>query len=279
VTPRAPRRSGVRPLGPRAVVRTLRTLAAPDHFEAIAPCEVGVPFRALRGRGITPLMDIYRPRDPRSSASVVLVHGGGFVIGSRRMKAMRFLSSRLVAAGLTVASVDYRLIFRGGGLTEALDDVSAGIDFWRSRAPREGLDPERISLVGLSAGGALAYLAAAQEPTVHRLACCFGAYEVDQIEGPLGRVLPPLLFRTPDRAAWASRSPRHAAQPTIPTLLLHGTDDDLIPVQQAERLAATRESLGLPTRVVVYPGAPHGFFNLPVPAAEEGARELIAHVS
>lgn len=92
-------------------------------------------------------------------------------------------------------------------------------------------------------------------------------------------MLPPLLFRTPDRAAWASRSPRHAAQPTIPTLLLHGTDDDLIPVQQAERLAATRESLGLPTRLVVYPGAPHGFFNLPVPAAEEGARELIAHVS
>jgi hypothetical protein len=31
--------------------------------------------------------------------------------------------------------------------------------------------------------------------------------------------------------------------------------------------------------LVVYPGAPHGFFNLPVPAAEEGARELIAHVS
>ncbi|MBK6812061.1 MAG: alpha/beta hydrolase fold domain-containing protein [Sandaracinaceae bacterium] len=204
MTPRAPRRSGVRPLGPRAVVRTLRTLAAPDHFEAIAPCEVGVPFRALRGRGITPLMDIYRPRDPRSSASVVLVHGGGFVIGSRRMKAMRFLSSRLVAAGLTVASVDYRLIFRGGGLTEALDDVSAGIDFWRSRA-REGR-PAHL-LVGL----ARAAPPPPPPPPPHPLACCFGAGGPDR--GPPARAAAPTLPPPPPlRRGRPGR--RVAARPT-----------------------------------------------------------------
>jgi acetyl esterase/lipase len=209
----------------------------------------------------------------------VLVHGGGFVIGSRRMKAMRFLSSRLVAAGLTVASVDYRLIFRGGRLAEALDDVTAAFDFWRTRAAGTGLDSDRVSLVGLSAGGALAYLAASREPAVHRLACCFGAYEIEHIDGPLGRLIPPLLFRTRDRDQWTAGSPAHVAQPAMPTLLLHGTDDGLIPVQQAERLAATREAQRLPTRLVVYPGAPHGFFNMPSTAAEEGARELIGHVT
>ena len=51
-----------------------------------------------------------------------------------------------------------------------------------------------------------------------------------------------------------------------------------MPVDQARRLAARREAQGLPTRLVIYPGAPHGFFNQPGPVADAGVRELIAHV-
>jgi len=64
----------------------------------------------------------------------------------------------------------------------------------------------------------------------------------------------------------------------VPTLLLHGTLDDLVPVEQAHRLADHRRSLGLPTRLVVYEGAPHGFFNLPIPDAAAGAAEIISQV-
>jgi acetyl esterase/lipase len=39
------------------------------------------------------------------------------------------------------------------------------------------------------------------------------------------------------------------------------------------------DALGLPTRLVIYDGAPHGFFNLPVPEAAAGAREIIDHVT
>jgi acetyl esterase/lipase len=39
------------------------------------------------------------------------------------------------------------------------------------------------------------------------------------------------------------------------------------------------DALGLPTRLVIYDGAPHCFFNLPVPEAAAGAREIIDHVT
>lgn len=259
-----------------AVVDALASLRG--EVTAIPPSESAVRYHAPPRRGIAPLADLYVPERP-SGASVVLVHGGAFVIGSRRMKPVRFLAARLCAAQIAVCAIDYRMIFRGGRLEEALDDVAAAVTFWHQRAPQLALDPHRISLVGLSAGATLAMLAAARSPTaVARLVCCFGLYELDHLRGPVGELLPRLLFRTGERAVWDARAPRGAAQPAVPTLLLHGTDDGLVPVEQARRLAARRESLGLPTRLVVYEGAPHGFFNRPSHACDDGVRELVAHV-
>ena len=84
-------------------------------------------YRA-RARGIAPLVDTYAPAAP-TGASVVLVHGGGFVIGSRRMKPMRFLATQLAAAGITVCSVDYRMIRSGAGAEFSLTDaIRLGLD-------------------------------------------------------------------------------------------------------------------------------------------------------
>ena len=207
--------------------------------------------------------DIYMPARP-TGASVVLVHGGGFMVGSRRMAPMRFVAAQLTSAGIAVCSIDYRRMLR---LTEAVDDVRAALAFWRARTDRLGLT-DHVALVGLSAGATLALLAAARDP-VARLACCFGLYEVDH----LPRIYARLLFKTPDRSAW-----RFDAHPAAPTLLLHGDADRLVPVVQAHRLAARREALGLPTRLVVYPGVRHGFLRRASPIAEAAARELVAHV-
>ena len=195
------------------------------------------------------------------------------------MPPILYLASRLVRSGVAVMAIDYRMIFRGGRLEEATDDVRAAFSFWTARTARYGLDPSRVSLVGLSAGATLSMLVAASldDGAVHRLACGFGLYELDHLHGPLAGVVPRLLFRTPDRARWSERSPRGGAQPKIPTLLLHGTEDGLVPVEHARRLAAHRESLGLETKLVIYPGAPHGFFNTKT-FADAGGTEIIDHV-
>jgi acetyl esterase/lipase len=261
-----------------AVVRSLRSLRGANPITEVAPTQAAIRYRpgSSRRGHIAPLADIYVPLNP-TGASVILVHGGGFVLGSRNMKPMRYLAAQFVNAGIAVFAFDYRMIFRGGRLDEATDDVRAASEFWLAKAPELGLDARRVSIVGLSAGGTLALLAAGQLPELATLNCCFGLYEVDHLRGP-ATLLPRLLFATTDRNSWLSRSPRHVAQPKMSTLLLHGTDDGLVPVEQAHRLAAHRESLGLATRLVIYDGAPHGFFNVPVPAAEAAAREIIAHV-
>lgn len=255
-----------------SVLRSLRSLRGDPGLPAVQPTHAAVRYRAAGQGGIAPLADLYVPAHA-TRASVVLVHGGGFVIGSRRMKPMRYLAAQLYAAGISVCAIDYRMIFRGGRLDEAVDDVHAACAFWSARAP----DPRAISIVGLSAGGTLALLAAANGADVAGLVCCFGLYDVGHLRGPAA-LLPRLLFRTSDRAAWTARSPRFVTQPAIPTLLLHGSDDGLVPVDQARSLAAHREALGLPTRLVIYDGAPHGFFNVPVPAAAAGAQEIIEAV-
>ncbi len=254
-----------------SVIRSLRSLRGDPTIASVAPSHADVRYRD----GVRGLADFYVPPNA-TGASVVLVHGGGFVLGSRRMKPMRFLTAHLHAAGIAACVFDYRMIFRGGRLAEAVDDVTAAFELWRARVPSLGLDPRAISIAGLSAGATLSLLAAPRLSPASVISC-FGLYEMDHLRGPAA-LLPRLLFRSGDRAAWTDRSPRFATQPTAPTLLLHGTDDGLIPFAQAERLAAHRESLGLPTRLVIYPGAPHGFFNLPLPVAEAGAAEIIAQV-
>jgi acetyl esterase/lipase len=245
-----------------AIVDALSSLRG--ELAATPPSETAVRYRAQRRRGVAPLADIYVP-DRASGASVVLVHGGAFVIGSRRMKPMRYLASRLYAAGIAVCAIDYRLVFRGGGLAAATEDVVAATQFWRERTTRLGLDRQAISLVGLSAGGTLA-MRAATRVAVARLACGFGLYDA----GHLPAVVPWLALDG-ERTLVES-------QPAVPTLLLHGTHDGLVPVEQARAVAARREQLGLPTRLVIYEGAPHGFFNRPSHACNDGVRELVAHV-
>ncbi|MEU9887733.1 prolyl oligopeptidase family serine peptidase [Sphaerisporangium sp. NPDC051011] len=58
----------------------------------------------------------------------------------------------------------------------------------------------------------------------------------------------------------AGQSPlTHVARVTTPTLLLHGEDDDLCPVGQAEQWFTALRAQGVPVRMVRYPGASHLF--------------------
>lgn len=205
-----------------------------------------ISYRESWPRGIPPLADVYVPERP-SGVSTVLVHGGGLVIGSRRMAPMRYLAAELSRAGITVCAIDYRLLGRGGFFAAALDDVCTAVAFWRRYVQRLGLDAASVTLVGLSAGATLALHAAAHQP-VASLACCFGVY------GP------------------------RAARPAAPTLLLHGEADRLVSVRHSRRLADARSRLGLPTRLVTYAGARHAFFTAPSTVREAATQELVEHL-
>ena len=137
-----------------ATARTLlgafrSTLPAPDESgvrvsDVLAPGPAGAPDVLLR---------VYRPEVVRASGGIYDVHGGGFVLGDvAGSHAANLALCR--AVGVTVVTVEYRLApetpFPG-----PLEDCYAGLTWFAEHAPELGVDPARIALHGMSAGGGL----------------------------------------------------------------------------------------------------------------------------
>jgi acetyl esterase/lipase len=90
----------------------------------------------------------------RPRPAVLWMHGGGYVIGSPEVEAMG--SSRLARdLGVVVVSPDYRLAPEHP-FPAALDDCMTTLVWMRANAEELGIDPDRIAVVGASAGGGLA---------------------------------------------------------------------------------------------------------------------------
>ncbi len=243
------------------LLHALGLLALPARFEAAEPTFSAVAYAEGRRRGIAPLCDVYLPESSQPHPSVIVVHGGGFVIGHRRMKPVSLVATRLSAAGFAVCCVDYRLLLRGGGLDAQVDDVTAAATFWRSEHDRFGCDPARVSMLGFSAGAALMLLHAAKSEPYHRLVNVYGALDFHRMRGRRTELLLRMLTGTRDREAWERASPSTHALMSTPLLTIHGTHDRLVPVSHAKRLHEARLARGLPSELEIVEGMPHGWLN------------------
>ncbi|WP_394352346.1 alpha/beta hydrolase fold domain-containing protein [Campylobacter californiensis] len=98
-------------------------------------------------------MDIIKPVSKELLPTVVFVPGGGFVSSNKS----KFLQNRmaLAEAGYVVASIEYR-VAPEVTFPRPLMDVKSAIRFLRANHKRFGIDPERIAVMGNSAGGYLA---------------------------------------------------------------------------------------------------------------------------
>jgi acetyl esterase/lipase len=101
--------------------------------------------------------DIYRPEGVGPHPTVMLVHGGGLVIGSRSDYQLVALAEELRAKGTIAVSIDYAL---NAGYERASVDVRAALGWIRTV---DGVDSSRIAMVGLSVGAALVAEAAYQD--------------------------------------------------------------------------------------------------------------------
>lgn len=103
---------------------------------------------------------LYSPKEARNAPVVVAVHGGGWKRGDRSF--YRHVGPYLAQSGIALFSVDYRLTDASTGAyayPAAVHDVGAAVQYVRLHAQQFGLDPERIGLMGDSAGAHLAFLA------------------------------------------------------------------------------------------------------------------------
>nr|MBA2350030.1 alpha/beta hydrolase [Solirubrobacterales bacterium] len=151
----------------------LLMMAPPALAEPRAPTPAAAIERGLLYAvpdGLPLAMDLAHPaRTPRRGApAVVLVHGGGFHSGARGR--MRPYLRPLAAAGFVAATIDYRLLPHAEVLDRGLEassafaqeDAETAIRFLRENAVRFGIDPQRIVILGASAGGITALNVAAR---------------------------------------------------------------------------------------------------------------------
>jgi acetyl esterase/lipase len=228
------------------------------------------------------VLDVWRPKElPSHPAPVLLfVPGGAWVHGSRMLQGYA-LMSHLAEMGWVCLSIDYR-VAPNHRWPQHITDVKTAVAWARANVDKFGGDRDFVALAGTSAGGHLAALAGltGNDPELQRdlpegsdtavdaVICIYGRYDwedrstaerarfVDFLERV---VVKHTIARHPEIFRDASPIARtHADAP--PFLVIHGSGDTVIPVQQArdfvEKLRSVSRSL---VGYVELPGAGHGF--------------------
>jgi acetyl esterase/lipase len=258
----------------------------------------GIEYAREAGRRLK--LDVYMPTSPPDGPrpAVVQVHGGAWVIGSRREQGIPLLN-HLAANGWVGFNVDYRLSPRATW-PDHIVDVKRAIAWVRENAEEYGVDPSFVAVTGGSAGGHLSALAGLtagdpdfqpgfEEADTSVAACVpfYGVYDFvdeDRLHLPLvHRLLQRLVFKARRRdhlEAFRAASPMHRIHADAPPfLIVHGERDSLIDVREARRFAERlREASSEQVLYAEMKGAQHAFDIVPswrtVPVVEAIERFL-----
>src|SRR5262245_6714412 len=217
--------------------------------------------------------DHYRPLAVTGPAPVVVfVHGGGWMRGDPSQAAGNAL--HFARRGIATVAISYRLA-PAHRFPAPLDDVRHGLRWIRAHAGALDVDPDRMALLGLSAGAHLAVLAhltaevaalASDLPpelrevpeTVRAVVAHYGPYDLGRRRS---EIVDALLGPRVEDAEWTRlASPvSHAARATVPMLLIHGTGDQVVSWRESERMHAALQAEGKTSELLLLDGAPHAF--------------------
>ena len=135
---------------PYAVVPAETALAGAE----VARCDVTVAAADGTDIGMTVLSPVGLDRAAGAAPCVYWLHGGGMVMGDR-FSQIDVPLEWLVRLGAVLVTVDYRLAPEATGLT-LVEDAYAGLLWTHEHAAELGVDPERLVVAGISAGGGIA---------------------------------------------------------------------------------------------------------------------------
>lgn len=238
-------------------------------------------------------LDVVRPDGGGGPYPALLViHSGGWREGSRE-EARRLLGP-LARRGYVAVAPEYRLAPQNP-YPAALLDLKAAVRWLRGNAASLRIDPQRIGAIGFSAGGHLALLLAVTGPndgydteagkgapssSIQAVVNFYGPTDLtatdfpemtaDMIKDLLGgtAIQKPELARQASPVTWVS-----AGDP--PILMIQGSDDDTVPVNQSKKLDDAIKKAGVAGRIHIVPGAKHGFDDTKLPEALGQAVEFL----
>ncbi len=230
-----------------------------------------VPYTAADGSPLA--MRLFRAPPsralPGARPTVVVMYGGAWRGGDPTQGAA--VSRALAARGYLVAAIDYRHAPRDR-FPAQLADVRRSIALLRDSSASWGIDRSRIALLGRSAGGHLAELAAftADTPAVRAVVAIYapfdleGAYREPPVPDPIGVrvVLRDFLGGTPAEQPrrYRDASPASFVRPGLPpVLLLYGARDHIVRATFNRRAADALRAAGGRVVQLEVPWAEHGF--------------------
>ena len=242
--------------------------AIPADIEVIK----GVEYKNINGKSLQ--LDIYRPKNSvKPPPLLVFIHGGSWSQG-RPADYLVYLVA-FAKKGYMTATISYRLI-KDGFYPACVEDVTDAVQWLYKNGENYGYDPDRIALIGGSAGAHLALLAAYEwkKPIVngdsvavphspHRIKAVVDIYGPVDFTTDYARNQP-LIIRFLNHpfsempGLYKEASPiQYVTKNNPPTMILHGTSDDLVPVSQSDLLKAKLDSLGVPNVYYKVPLWPH----------------------
>lgn len=201
---------------------------------------------------------------------LVVVHGGGWGRGDRKTMIQPVLDT-LVSSGYIYVSPDYRLSPKHRW-PACREDVEDAVAWTKKHVGRYGGNPDRIGILGYSAGGQLAFWAAIHDKPPHALKAIVGlAPTTDFLEdfgrrGGPSKALRDLMGCAADEPLERTLLRLYQASPINflrndlpPILLIHGTEDRSVAIQQSLHIMHKIEEKRwkVPCEIHKIEGAPH----------------------
>jgi acetyl esterase/lipase len=220
-------------------------------------------------------LDLYLPgKADRHLPVVVWIHGGGWYAGSKD----GCPAVPLVVKGYAVASINYR--FSQHALFPAqIEDCKAAIRWLRANAKKYGLDADHIGVWGASAGGHLVALLGTsggvnelegkggnldRSSRVQCVVDWFGPTDFakmggwqDKPDSPMAKLVGGPVKDRQELAAKANPI-TYVGKDSAPFLIMHGEEDNLVPMNQSELLDAALRKAGVESTLVRVPKNGHG---------------------
>jgi acetyl esterase/lipase len=215
-------------------------------------------------------LDVYLPalRD-ENTRMVIIIHGGGWNSGDKSDFDSYIAEFQKRLPGYAFANLNYRLVTESGNYFPTQEnDVNAAISFLKSQSSEYKISQNFIYL-GISAGAHLALLQAYKHSDVLQpkgIVSFFGPVDLERLYVNSDKSIPEQLKFIMNATLEANPTIFFDSSPinfisanSAPTLMLHGDQDVIVPIEQAYMLQSKLEEKGVFNKLVVYPGQAHGW--------------------
>jgi acetyl esterase/lipase len=240
---------------------------------------VGIDADEIYGRkdGMALTFDRINP-EKRNGAAILWIQSGGWYSTWTDPKIFASSGKAYLDKGFTLFIVRHASAPKYT-VPESVEDVRRCVRFIRLHAKKLQVDPDRLGVMGGSAGGHLSLMLGttgddgdpkAKDEVLRqksRVAAVVALFPPTDLRGwttdppeaikKIPGLKPPLTF---DAKLEAAVSPLlHVTDRAAPTLFIHGDKDELVPIDHSRKMLAALEKAKVPSKLVVVEGAGHGF--------------------